>query len=93
MGVGPKKYAKKCEQGVGQNLRKILSKADFNQIDESLVVRISNQGLTYSKIDIYDSFHSFEYSDVPNNRATSFIRLIFRQNISIHMPYQELHGY
>ena len=30
MGVGPKKYAKKCEQGVGQNLRKILSKADFN---------------------------------------------------------------
>lgn len=39
------------------------------------VVGISNQGLAYSKIDMYDSFYSFECSDVPNNRATRFISL------------------
>ena len=48
------------------------------------VVRISNQGLllTYSQIDMYDSFYSFEYPDVTNNRAASFILLTFGQNIS-----------
>ena len=51
------------------------------------VVRISNQGLTYLKIDMYDSFYSFEYPDVPNNRATLFILLTFGQNISTYMPY------
>ena len=51
------------------------------------VVRISNQGLTYSKIDMYDSFYSFDYSDVPNNWATRFLRLTLGQNISTYMPY------